>query len=464
MVATVSVVGLGPAGPELCTAEALQTIADHHHCFTRTADHPANQVLGQDAVALDHHQSTNSIEEASARLVDEVIRAALRHGKVVYAVPGCPSVGEPTVELLLADERVSTVIIPGLSFADLAWARLGVDPMAVGARIVDAQQFASRVIEGRGPLLVAHIDTSAVLAEVMAAIPEAPDEPVIVLNRLGDIGERVERVRWEELPSRLELNYLTACYIPALAAPDGVEVQRFVDLVATLRRHCPWDAEQTHTSLRPHLLEESYEVLEAIDGFNQETGGGSDLLEEELGDLLFQVVFHARIAADDGRFNLAAVARGIHDKLRHRHPHVFETDAPETITDLGSVLSQWDRIKQKEKGRSSVLDGIPPALPALAAANKTIRRAAGIGIGPLEPEPPCDQDPVDDTQLGEALMALVRWGCRRDLDPEDALRRAVTRYAAVVQEVEVRAEAEGVDLVEADESLRKRLIGDVLGI
>ena len=297
MVATVSVVGLGPAGPEFCTAEALQTIADHRHCFTRTADHPANQVLGHEAVALDHHQFAGSIADASTGLVAEVIGAALRYGKVVYAVPGSPSVCEPTVELLLADDRVSTVLIPGLSFADLAWVRLGVDPMAVGARIIDAQQFASRVAEGRGPLLVAHIDTSTVLAEMMAAIPEAPDEPVIVLNRLGDVGERIERMRWEELPSRLEPDHLTGCYIPALAAPDGVEVQRFVDLVATLRRHCPWDAEQTHASLRPHLLEESYEVLEAIDGFDRQTGRGSDLLEEELGDLLFQVVFHARIAA-----------------------------------------------------------------------------------------------------------------------------------------------------------------------
>ena len=132
------------------------------------------------------------------------------------------------------------------------------------------------------------------------------------------------------------------------------DLQRFVELVATLRRDCPWDAEQTHSSLRSYLLEEAHELLEALDAYDEATGSGSEDLKEELGDLLFQVVFHARIAADDGRFDLADVARGIHDKLRHRHPHVFGDVVAE---DSGQVLTNWDRIKQAEKGRESALDG-----------------------------------------------------------------------------------------------------------
>ena len=464
MAATVTVVGLGPAGSEFCTSEALQAIADHRHRFTRTADHPANRVLGPEAVVLDHHRSAGSVEEACTRLVDEVVQAALRYGQVLYAVPGSPLVGEPTVELLLNDDRVSKVLIAGLSFADLAWFRLGVDPMATGARIVDAHRVASELAQARGPLLLAHIDTDAVLAEMVAAVHEAPNEPVTVLQRLGADGEHVEQVRWEDLPSHLEPDYLTACYIPGPAAADGVEVQRFVDLVATLRRRCPWDAEQTHASLRPHLLEEAYEVLEAIDGFDRETGRGSDLLEEELGDLLFQVVFHARIAADDGRFDLADVARGIHDKLRHRHPHVFRPDTEAMVTDPDSALSQWDRIKQKEKGRSSVLDGIPQALPALATAHKAMRRAAGIGIAPPEAGPVRDRGPVDDEELGDALMGLVHWSHRLGLDPEDALRRAVARFVTVVRGVEERAAAEGLDLADADEAVRSRLLAEAFGV
>jgi len=464
MAATVTVVGLGPAGPELCTAEALEAIADHGHRFTRTADHPANRALGPEVVVLDLHRFAGSVEEACTRLVEEVVQAALRYDQVLYAVPGSPLVAEPTVELLLNDDRVSKVLVPGLSFADLAWFRLGVDPIATGARIVDAHRVASELAQARGPLLVVHIDTDAALAEMVAAVHEAPNEPVTVLQRLGADGEHVEQVRWEDLPSRLEPDHLTACYIPSLAVEDGVEVQRFVDLVATLRRRCPWDAEQTHASLRSHLLEEAYEVLEAIDGFNRETGDGSDSLEEELGDLLFQVVFHARIAADDGHFDLADVTRGIHDKLRHRHPHVFRPDIEATVTDFDSALSQWDRIKQKEKGRSSVLDGIPQALPALAAAHKTMRRAAGIGIGLPEAGPVCGLEPADDEELGDALMGLVRWGQRLDVDPEDALRRAVARFVTVVRGLEDRAAAEGIDLADADEADRSRLIEEAFGV
>jgi len=464
MAATVTVVGLGPAGPELCTAEVLQAIADHRHRFTRTADHPANRVLGPEAVVLDHHRSAGSVEEACTRLVDEVVQAALRYGQVLYAVPGSPLVGEPTVELLLHDDRVSKVLVAGLSFADLAWFRLGVDPMATGARIVDAHRVVSELAQARGPLLVVHIDTDAVLAEMVAAVHEAPNEPVTVLQRLGADEEHVEQIRWEDLPSHLEPDYLTACYIPGPAAADGVEVQRFVDLVATLRRRCPWDAEQTHASLRPHLLEEAYEVLEAIDGFDPETGRGSDLIEEELGDLLFQVVFHARIAADDGRFDLADVARGIHDKLRHRHPHVFRPDAEAAVTDPDLALRQWDRIKQKEKGRSSVLDGIPQALPALAAAHKAMRRAAVIGIELPEAGPVRGLGPVDDEELGDALMGLAHWGYRLGIDPEDALRRAVARFVTVVRGAEERAAAEGLDLADADEAVRSRLIAEALGV
>ena len=156
----------------------------------------------------------------------------------------------------------------------------------------------------------------------------------------------------------------------------------FVDLVDDLRRGCPWDAEQTHASLRPHLLEEAHELLEALDALEALESGdapGDHLagalahVQEELGDLLFQVVFHSRIAVESGHFDLGDVAQGIHDKLHHRHPHVFgdtEVDGPD------EVVANWDRIKQAEKGRSSVLDGIPPTLPALARAAKTLRRAS----------------------------------------------------------------------------------------
>ena len=150
------------------------------------------------------------------------------------------------------------------------------------------------------------------------------------------------------------------------------EVARFDELVHTLRARCPWDREQTHRTLTRHLLEETYEVLEAIEALpshpeDVEAGEGFEHLEEELGDLLFQVVFHATLAAEEGHFTLADVARGIHDKLVHRHPHVFagvRADTPD------QVVSNLEQIKQAEKGRASLMYGIGDGLPSLLYAHK----------------------------------------------------------------------------------------------
>jgi len=443
----VTVVGLGPAGPDLCTAATLKAIADHRHRLVRTIRHPAVTVLGDHVVALDHHyESADSFAEVYAGVVDEVVMAAEAHARVLYAVPGSPMVAERTVELLLADDRVEVSLVPALSFVDLAWVRLGVDPLTDGVRIVDAHRFSIEASGERGPLLVAQVDTPAVLSDVVVSVEDPPDEPVTVLQRLGTDDERILSVAWDDLPAVIDPDHLTSLFVPQLAAPIAVEMQRFVELVATLRYKCPWDAEQTHTTLRPHLLEEAHELLEALDGYDETTGEGSKALEEELGDLLFQVVFHARIAADDGRFDLADVARGIHDKLRHRHPHVFPP-APEgdRVPDLGQigssddVLANWDRIKQAEKGRESVLDGIPPTLPALAVAQKVLRRAAGIEV---EPDPAVGPPTgladllIDDQALGDLLLAVAGAARGAGLDAEEALRGAVSRFSTTVRAAE----------------------------
>ena len=165
-----------------------------------------------------------------------------------------------------------------------------------------------------------------------------------------------------------------------------------------------------------------------------------------MGDLLFQVVFHARIAADDGRFDLADVARGIHDKLRHRHPHVFHSTsdgdrAPdlEQVSGSDDLLANWDRIKQAEKGRESVLDGIPSTLPALAAAQKVLRRAAGIEVQPdpaAGPPSGLAEFLTDDQALGDLLLAITGAARAAGLDAEEALRGAVGRFSVTVRTAE----------------------------
>jgi tetrapyrrole methylase family protein/MazG family protein len=441
----VTVVGLGPAGPDLCTTATLVAIDEHPHRLVRTVRHPAVSVLGEAVVALDHHyESAASFTAVYAGVVEEVVAAAEVHSQILYAVPGSPMVAEHTVELLLADDRVDVTLVPALSFLDLAWVRLGVDPLDDGVRIVDAHRFPVEAAGERGPLLVAQVDTPAVLADVVAAVVDPPDELVTVLQRLGTADERIVQALWDDLPDVVDPDHLTSLFVPRLAAPIASEVQRFVDLVAVLRRECPWDSEQTHTTLRPHLLEEAHEVLEALDEFDEVSGEGSGALEEELGDLLFQVVFHARIAADDGRFDLADVTRGIHDKLRHRHPHVFGPESggdPVGVDGSADVVANWDRIKQVEKGRESVLDGIPPTLPALAVAQKVVRRAAGIDVEPdsgdLSLYGLLDDDALDDEALGDLLLAVAVSAWSAGLDAEDALRGAVGRFSTVVRATEL---------------------------
>ncbi|HET8620960.1 MAG TPA: MazG family protein [Acidimicrobiales bacterium] len=386
---TVVVCGLGPAGPELVTAAVTAAVGRVPHRFLRTTRHPAATVVGE-ATSFDHrYEAAGRIEDVYGGIVEDLVTAAAGHGEVLYAVPGSPVVAEHTVERLLADGRVAVELVPGLSFVDLAWVRLGVDPVERGVRLVDGHRFAVEAAGERGPLLVGQCDGRDVLSEIKLAVGDVVDrgdgagagaaaEPtVVVLQRLGLPGEAVVEVPWHELDRAVEPDHLTSVYLPRLAAPLAGEMAAFAEVVRRLRAECPWDRAQTHHSLRRHLLEEAYEVLEALDHLDVEGGEGFDALEEELGDLLFQVVLHARLATEEGWFTLADVAREVSTKLVGRHPHVFG-DA--TAGSAEEVAARWEQHKKAEKGRASVMDGIPEALPALLYAQKVQRKAESQGV------------------------------------------------------------------------------------
>jgi tetrapyrrole methylase family protein/MazG family protein len=484
---TVTVVGLGPAGPDLLTAGTLDALAACEHRFLRTTRHPA-AVAVEGAASFDHvYEAASTIDDVYPAIVEALVAAAVAHGSVVYAVPGSPVVAERTVELLLADGRVRTVVLPALSFLDLAWARLGIDPIAVGARVVDGHRFEVEAAGERGPLLVAQCDSPDVLSAVKLAIGEAldtrstlgsglarreldgehvrgsgflPDDlRVTVIQRLGLPDEQIVTVAWDDLDRDIQPDHLTSVWIPAYVAPVAFEVQRFAELVATLRRECPWDQEQTHESLKRHLLEESYEVIDALDGVDPETGEGYEHLEEELGDLLFQIIFHATLASEAGQFTLADVARGVHDKLHSRHPHVFgQADAD----DAEQVAANWEDIKKAEKGRSSVFDGIPDALPALLYALKVQKKAAALGVGStigagtagIDGAPVIASvddalaavraasggagidDGVGPDLVGELLFSVVDLARVAAVDPATALRSATLRHRDAVRLLE----------------------------
>ena len=457
----VVVVGLGPAGPDLLSVAALDTLARIPHRYLRTARHPAAAAVADATSFDDVYESAPTLGEVYPRIVDALVAAAGEHGEVVYAVPGSPLVAERTVALLRQRPEVDVVVLPALSYLDLAWAALGIDPLAAGVRLVDGRRFATEAAGERGPLLVAQCDTPAVLSDIKLAVDEPPATPVTVLQRLGLAGEAVFDVAWGDLDRSFEPDHLTTLWVPALAAPVGQELVRFHELVRTLREQCPWDREQTHRTLTKHLLEEAYEVLEAIEAHDPDDAERDAHLEEELGDLLFQVEFHAVIAEQDGRFTMADVARGIHDKLVRRHPHVFGTVDAATSE---QVLATWEQIKRDEKGRTSIMEGIAGNLPSLAYATKVQKKAAGVGFdwdsvhGALPKVTEELGELVDvlhdparaHEELGDLLFAVCNVARHTGIDPEAALRAATAKFRDRFTGIERLAADRGLDLAALD--------------
>ena len=459
--------GLGPAGPDLVTAETLDLIAACDRRYVRTARHPASGVVAESVAFDDVYEASDSFDAVYKTIAARLIEAAA-DGDLLYAVPGSPLVLERTVELLRAAVAggsgdaggaglalgsggsggasragLALDVRPAMSFLELVWARLGVDPVEEGIGLVDGHRFAVAAAGRAGPLLVAGCHNGRVLSEIKLAVESEPR--AVVLQRLGLDDEAVFEVEWAELDRSFAADHLTSVYIPELAEPVAAELARFDELVRVLRERCPWDREQTHASLRRHLLSEAHELLEALDARaphpdSEVVVDADDLLEEELGDLLFQVGFHSRLAAERGAFTLADVARRIHDKLVARHPHVFgDVEA----ADSSAVMANWEAIKRAEKNRASAMDGLPSSLPALLLALAVQKRAASSGLDPAPASVPDDLEVAcvqaadalarlrtsgDESDLGAALFAAVQAARQISCDPESALRTEARRF------------------------------------
>jgi tetrapyrrole methylase family protein/MazG family protein len=254
-----------------------------------------------------------------------------------------------------------------------------------------------------------------------------------------------------QLDSLPELPLTDMVFVPALQ--PGHSFEAFAETVAHLRAPggCPWDREQTHESLRTHLLEEAYEVLAAIDG------GDPSHLREELGDLLLQIVLHAQISSEEQSFSIGAVLKGIHDKIIRRHPHVF---GDLKLGDTQAVLANWERLKEHERAgqveTKGLLDGVPLALPALSQAQEYQDRAARVGFDWPEIQGVVDkiseevgevqQAGNDDelaSELGDLFFALVNFARWKRVDAESALRGANGRFARRFGHVEAGARSQG---------------------
>src|SRR5680860_548333 len=240
--------------------------------------------------------------------------------------------------------------------------------------------------------------------------PRAP--PPRSRTRSGSPGSPPARRAADRMADSLE----TGESAPGSASP----LVELVEMMARLRAECGWKAAQTHRTLAKHLLEETYETIEAIEALDD--AGSPDHLREELGDVLLQVYLHAAIAAEAGEFDMEDVARGLQEKMLRRNPHVFG-DVVET--DPARINETWEAVKAAEKERSDPLEGIPLELPALSRAAKVLDRLerAGTALAPADPDDPNDLNDLND--LGDRLLALVAEARETGVDPEQALRDAV---------------------------------------
>lgn len=477
----ITVVGLGPAGVDLLLPAARAAIERVPLRYVRTSRHPCVDDLAREGLTFDSFDEVydrgDDLDAVYDAIVDKLVEAASRASAdgqgVLYAVPGSPVVAERTVAMLVqVAGRSGTLIeiVPGVSFADLAWARLGVDPMH-GARVVDGRSFGSVAesdLDLSGQLLIAQCDARDVLSDVKLALLEylRPETPVSVMQRLGMPNEQIIQVPLAELDHReVTPDHLTSVFVDLPSDRTGASWSRFVRLVERLRAPggCPWDAEQTHHSLTRHLLEETYEVLEAIESLPTDAPGGAtpapaeayESLEEELGDLLVQAVFHTTLAREAGAFTIVEVVDGIHDKLVRRHPHVFG-DVEETESE--QVLRNWEQIKKAEKGAVSLMDQVPGNLPSLLYAHKLYRKAASAGmeLGSAEELVEVVATEVDrmrgaspgeaEERMGALLGAIANLARALGLDAEATLRGWAAGFRARFQAMEVLAEQRNLDL------------------
>ena len=462
----ITIVGLGPGNFKHMTMETWEVLTQAQNLLLRTAKHPCVATLGERGVAFTSfdclYEQARDFASLYQQIAAAVIAKAEKGNEIVYAVPGSPLVAEKTVELIRAaaqEKQLPLTIIPAMSFLEVLYTRLGVDPIN-GVTIVDAGDLADLPPELATGLIITQVYNRQVASEAKLMLMDVygDEYQVTVVRHLGLPEEQISTVMLFELDRLEGIDHLTSVYVP----PQPVRSQVFsldpvVDIMARLRSPggCVWDIEQTHRSLRRYIVEEVYEVLEAIELAD------SAKLCEELGDLLLQVVFHARVAEESGGFTMQNVVDTVTEKMVRRHPHVF---GEITVRDAAEVVVNWEQIKKREKPgeRTGVLDGIPVGLPALMAAYKLQAKAAKVGfdwaeIGPVWDKvaeelaelkeaallPEAERALKSEEELGDVLFAVVNLARFMGIEPETALNGTNNKFRRRFGYIEAQLNASG---------------------
>lgn len=451
----IRIIGLGAGDlSQLSVGTYRKLVSEENSVFTRTLDHPAVRDLQAEGVRFisfdDVYERFDSFENVYGTITEELIEKA-RDRDIYYTVPGHPMVAEKTVQLLLENGELEVEVEGGQSFLDDTFRTLKIDPVE-GFQFIDATGFEREGLTYRQHTLFCQVYDAMIASEVKLVLLEdlPADYPVTIITAAGSDRERVETVELADLDRTVEVDNLTSVYVPP--ASGEILSHQFQELRAVIRRlrgpgGCPWDRKQTHTSLKKYLIEEAYEVIEAIDEEDDEH------LADELGDVLLQVMLHSQIGEDEGYFTVDDVIRAVTDKMIRRHPHVFgEADMNEE-----EISRNWEAIKQKESQnarRDSLLDGVMTHAPALLQAIDLQKKASKVGFDwddksvvldkmkeEWEEYTSADSQREREKELGDFLFTIANLARHDRIDAELALqetnRKFRRRFAFLEKEAEL---------------------------
>lgn len=420
--------------------------------YVRTIDHPVVQSLKENGMSFEsfdhYYEEEEQFKDVYKRITQTLIECA-KEKPVLYAVPGHPMLAEQTVQYLIEQDEVEIDIIGGHSYLDDLFTALKIDPIE-GFQFIDATAFERKHLNYEQHIVFCQVYDRFVASDVKLTLLEdlPPHYEVTIVEAAGTSEENITVVPLNELDYALEVNNLRSIYIP----PPPKEwlnhtFSRLREVIAILRgpNGCEWDKQQTHETLRPYLIEEAYEVIDAIDRKDDEG------IVEELGDLLLQVMLHSQIGEDSGYFLIDDVIKSITEKMIRRHPHVFGDVQVESVADINK---NWEAVKREEKGeeRTSVLDGIPKRLPTLSKAYHIQKKAAQVGFDwdhveaiweKVEEELQEVKDAIDsddsselEKEIGDSLFALVNLARYYEIDPELALNQTNQKFMSRFKYIE----------------------------
>ncbi len=461
----ITILGLGPGDPNLLTRQAWALLQSIPEVYLRTTQHPLVADLPTTLTVHafdDLYEKAERFEQVYQQIVAEILALGQRPQGVVYAVPGNPYVAEATSPEIVRQARAQGIpvqVVEGISFLEPTCSALEIDPLPQLA-LLDALELGNLhhpPFPPSMPALVAQIYSPQIAAEVKLTLMAVyPDEyPVRLVHAAGTPQQMVEDLPLYEIDRSRHTGLLTTLYLPPLAPDSSFEA--FQEVVAHLRAPdgCPWDREQTHQSLRSHLLEETYEAIAALDAEDPAA------MSEEFGDLLLQIVLHAQIAAEDGEFSMVDVLQGIHHKLVYRHPHVF---GQVQLDGAAAVLRNWEKLKEAERqanghSEAGILDSVPQALPALIQAQSYQERVARVGFDWEQIQGVIDKvneelqevcsapgEVERQAEIGDLLFAVVNLARWYHVDSESALRQTNQRFKQRFQHIEMRARQSGQEL------------------